>query len=281
MVLQCIAMKEEPDHWLDPGSLEDRQRKRDERTIKRKLGLSLDNPYPRCPARSKKRALELKKQGDLRHTNPKHFCPDCGCRNAAGRGTDHLGYGLCFSHEKLLARRKSPEWVAWMNEKHHHAIVTRHPGIYRDSGRFAKLVEREGEEGRELISLIDELRIARGTVQELILAADGKRRNQDGMLEPLTEMVFGKPMPMSDATRIRLAIRMLPTVARIVRQVHDLRKGRDISEAQFKLWFAKLWTAIQYAGRQIDNGEIRAGRDLQLFMTQRIRELGEPRSVKL
>ena len=86
---------------------------------------------------------------------------------------------------------------------------------------------------------------------------------------------------MSDATRITLVIRMLPTVARIVRQAHDLRKGRDISEAQFKLWFAKLWIAIQYAGREIDNVEIQSGRDLQLFMTQRIKELGEPRTVSL
>ena len=269
------------EHWLEPGSLEDRQRKRDERTIKRKLGLSLDNPYPRCPARSKKRALALKKTGDLRHKDPKHFCTDCGCRNAAGRGTDHLGYGLCFRHEKILVRKKSPEWVAWMNEKHHHAIVTRHPGIYRDSGRFAKLVEREGEEGRELVSLIDELRIARGMVQELILAADGKRLSDDGTPGPLTEMVNGKPMPMSDLTRIRLVIRMLPTVARIVRQAHELRRGKDISEAQFKNWFAQLWTALQYAGRQLDNGEIESGRDLQLFMMQRIHELGEPRTVNL
>jgi len=143
------------------------------------------------------------------------------------------------------------------------------------------LVEREGDEGRELISLLDELRIARGGVQELILAADGKRFDEDGTPEPLTEMVNGKPVPMSDATRIMLMTRMLPNVARIVKQANELRKDRDISEAQFKLWFAKLWTAIQFAGRQIDNGKIRSGRDLQLFMTQRIRELGEPRATSL
>ena len=268
------------EHWLQPGSLEDRQRKRDERTIKRKLGLSLDNPYPRCPARSKKRALELKKQGDFRHTSPKHFCHECGCRNAAGRGTDHLGYGLCFRHERILVRKKSPKWVAWMNDKHHRALVERHPGVYRDAGRFAKLVEREGEEGRELVSLIDELRIMRGHVQEMILYAD-RSRNGGGDEEGLFEYVQGHKMPLSDKTRFMVMARMLSNVGKIVVQINDLRRGRDISEAQFKDWFSRLWTAIQYAGRQINNGEIRSGRDLQLFMMQRIHELGEPRTVNL
>ena len=258
---------------------DDRQKKRDKRLIKRKLGLSLDNPLPKCPAQSRARVKELEEYGDYTHSDKKHFCHICGCRNTAGFGTDHLGYGFCFRHERKLLKRKSPQWIDWMNLKHRDAIVSRHPGAYRHIGRFSEMIRREGEEAEQTISLIDELRIARGMVQETILANQGQRLNDRGQVEPLTERVNGKLLPMSDATRIQLMTRLFTSIRTLSATQFALTKDDVITLDQFKVWFARFWTSLKGALQQYQTGHITDVRELEHTIATALKQLGDPRTI--
>ena len=262
-----------PGRWLSGCGQKQRElQKHEYMRIKVKLGLGHNDPLPRCPSRSMAKLKKLASLGDVSHTKHGHVCGECGCNMTAGYGTGHLGYGYCYIHEKYHGSRESLEVM----EAHRHALMERHPSVYRDPGRFAELVRKEGEESGERLSLIEDIRIARGALQELLLAAEGKRKGAGGEVLPLMEYVGKEAMPMSDRTRLGLVGTLATRVSKIVRDEAELRRETSISMDEFRVWFARMWRVVTEACQNMAAGEIRTGKELEGFFRDKVSLIGQP-----
>jgi len=261
----------------------DAQYHRELSIMKRKLGIGDRTPLPKCPARSERKLMEFEKNGDYAHSAKAHLCALCGCGLTAGHGTDHLGWGCCHMHEKKFGEKKS----AKMAEAHRNALVTRHPGIYRDLGRFDALVKREGNEAEQRKSLVEETGIARGMIQELIslLSGNGVENAEDVELEEgakvvnaveLKEYVAGRLEPMSYKTRVELSIKMLASVAKLVTADDALRKADYVTGDQFRAWFAKLWQELKHVSEDVGAGTLTTAIQIQESMKVMFRKIGQP-----
>ena len=246
----------------------DAQYHRELSVMKRKLGIGERTPLPKCPVRSERKLMEFEKNGDYTHSAKAHLCAVCACGHTAGHGTDHLGWGCCFMHEKKFGKEKS----AKMAEAHRNALVTRHPGVYRDLGRFDALVKREGAEAEQRKSLAEEIGLARGMMQELISALNGKDVN--GI--DLQEYVNGELLPMSYKTRVELSIKMLASVAKLVTADDALRKADYVTGDQFRAWFAKLWQELKHVSEDVDAGTLTTAIQIQESMKVMFRKIGQP-----
>jgi len=252
-----------------------KERMRDDDLIRKKLGIGHRDPLPRCPARSSTKVQEFEAAGNFEHSDQSHVCAECGCRRVAGEGTNHKGWGYCRQHEMIVGEKNSQAAA----DRHYRALVARHPGIYRDLGQYAAMVKQEGKESEERISLHEDLAIARGTVQELLLACEGKEVDAEGRIKCLKEYVQGELCDMSDKTRIQLVSRMLGSVSRLAKSEADLRRETTISLDQFRVWFARLWGKMEEIANLLDSGDVTNGFELQKSFKDAMRAIGEPRSV--
>lgn len=262
--------------------------KRDAHLVRRKLGIGHDDPLPRCPCRAASKLKEFERLGDYSHSGPNHICSECGCTNAAGMATDHLGYGYCKMHEKQQRKKLSGGQVDRINQTHKAAIIKREPGVYATVGKFAEMVKREGVESAERITLLDEIQLARGQVQELILLAKGEMLSDEvdeetgeRIPERLTEYQSGRLVEASTITRMGMLNKMLPNIAKIAKVESDLRNQTSVSEDQFRLWFGKLWSAVESFCMELDDGDHDITGELikEHFMLA-IKRVGDPRSGK-
>lgn len=244
----------------------DRDRAR--KQILKMLGWSADASFPRCPCRSESMVERLRSAGDFRHCErDDHVCQECQCGKAAGSGTDHFGFGPCHIHAKKMNRNTE----LYMTERHRDALMKPNPGVYADVGRFAKQVQRQADKAEQRISLLDEIQIARGQVQELIEFAqkDGGSR--------LTEYVQGEERTMSDATRMKLMASILPKVAQLTQSEKDLQLENAIGMDYFEVWFARLWSELQSLSQELAAGKYETVEGIQKAFKDMLRRIGDPR----
>ena len=267
-------------YGLDPAEAK-RENRRDGILIKRKLGIGTSDALPRCPTRVKQVVKAFESNGDFTHSGKDHICAECGCKRAAGYGTEHRGYGLCFCHENTFKRKGWVKMAEKVNDTHKNAIVSRHPGVYKDLGTYSAMIKDEREAGEERITLLNEIRVARGLIQEVILCAEGKGENGQVLREYVncgSEM--GKVLePISDVTRMNLLNKMLPNVIKIVKVEEELRKDMSISPDHFKVWFGKFWERMKHLAERFDEGEIKSGRELLDCLMFEVKQVGDPRHI--
>lgn len=263
------------------------------RQLKYKLGLPAFAHLPRCPAKSRHRAkdanhaqdrdwIEKKKAGTLPegfvdHTAREHFCPECACKNVAGRNTAHYGYGWCEVHERASRLKAVAPLVA---ERHLEAIQQRNPFIYKDAERWLEDVSQRGDASERYISLSGEVDLARAQVQELL---DLLRKNRTGSSDtfigaiqklckelldhvdaggrdqqfvdqvisklnrlmeqhevPLTDTQGGRLVPVSDMRRMEMVRKMIESISKIVRTHTQIQSERFCSQDDVNAYFAAL-----------------------------------------
>lgn len=258
-----------------------REARADEVLIRRQLGLGKSGALPRCPARSRKRVLEFLSEGDATHDAPGHLCHLCGCLMVAGHGTDHYGYGYCHLHERISMKVRGAKCTEQANLTHRRALIERHPGVYRDQGRFADMIRREAEEAQELLSLREEIQIMRGEVQKVILRSQGMEKDDEGREVFLTEYIDGELKRMSDRTMLSIMPRLITAVGKVAKTEFEMQLDKMISDPQFKLWFSKLWTLVTELSRKVDSREIIRGEDLLTYLMNGIKAIGDPRSIRI
>ena len=122
------------------------------RKAKYSLGLTNNDPLPRCGHFSKVRATRLADAGDPSHLEEGHLCADCMCLQTAGKGTDHLGTGWCMTHEKYHTHSSCATRAKIQTA----AIREGYPDrvwALKSPDNFLEKVENEGDMAQELISM--------------------------------------------------------------------------------------------------------------------------------
>jgi len=253
-------------------------------------------PLPKCPAKTKKIIRRLEEAGDFSHSDyypPEpgqelwskrkkkgkadyHFpCEICGCKRTAGLGTNHLGWGLCYSHERSVQYRMKRKEI---EEGHLLALQQHNPRYYVDADKMITDIVKKGNEAENAFNLEAEVAQVKNILslfyssvsdfekekknQEPIIQAvvDLKNAIQDKEIAeqeahdiaraleniqarltcPLTENSKFGPVPMSDATRIKLSADTLPKLTRSIKDLHDILKEQWITEEAFAIWCRDL-----------------------------------------
>lgn len=257
----CRSMREEQVSTLA---------RRDRRRVRELLGLRRGDVLPRCPGKSNREVRRLETdEGDLGHGAVAHVCVKCACRNTAGYGTDHLGWGYCFQHEKTHGEERSRS----MATAHRNTLISRNPGVYSELNRYAESIHQGREEGSQKLGVMEDLRLLRGVIQEIISRSESEDHQ-------LTEYVDGVRQPMSDKTRLGLLANLLPKVNTFLATEHRLRQHEMIEESQFKVWFGQFFSCLESLCNELDTGGIENGTQLKERFRDMMRDLGDPRTME-
>lgn len=169
--------------------------------------------------------------------------------------------------------------------------MERHPGIYQQAGRFTEMIQREGKDAEQRMSLGDDLRVARGAVQELILACEGQRPKPGEPMgivdtdeietQPLRQYVDGTLVPIDDVKRLALVAQLLNTVTRLAVAEEKFQSRDHITGDQMKVWWSQIWSRLQEMFRMVENGELATAVELEHWTIQEFKKIGNPATVRL
>jgi len=138
-----------------------------------------------CPSKDKALVKMLYKRGEVEHSDARHVCDKCSCNNAAGKGTGHVGYGLCKRCEAGVTK----EYAVRIAREHLDALQAHQPFIYREPDRWLEEVQLQGASASRRMSVDAEVDVARSLVQRLISSAKEKKRPPDKeLLDRLTSI---------------------------------------------------------------------------------------------
>ena len=203
--------------------------------IKTFLGLPKRALLPRCPAKDQRKLRALRKQGDFSHDAENHICDECGCSRVAGSGTKgefygfldgehgHYGVGFCTVHEKGHYAKGA------MEKAEHHAKVLREFGMSEDRRRdFLEIAQRDAKEAEGNKEARDALGLVRKNLDEFKEVAEDDGRK-------LTEYAGGILGPMSDKTRMEMAIKIAKSLTDLAKDQFDLDSNRHIHVDDVKI----------------------------------------------
>jgi hypothetical protein len=206
------------------------------RDEKEQLALMLNRPlearFARCPAKSRQKVLALKRKTGVDHSPESHYCHECACGYIAGHGTDHLGYGWCFNHEKGA----DPEQCREVAERHKLALQQHHPFVYRSPDKFLKEVQEQAVASSKRLDLRAEIDVARSLVQEMVeLGRNGELKEYRG--EELVEM--------SDATRMTKLNGLLKTLGSLGIARHNIEKTDMFTKDELNVALGQVFAVSQ------------------------------------
>lgn len=236
--------------------------------IKRSLNLRATDPFPKCPARCKAYVRNYECIGDYSHTEPGHRCELCQCQQVAGYGTDHLGYGLCYSHERSAGYRGTKDMIA---NNHKIALQQNNPRMNLPAEKHIDYLDLEGKNAARIanqMNMLPEAEMVKSQVQSfyrLMSEWEGNEgfRNEayqvlhdisarpeindddrkvladirDKMVFPLTER-GGKEM--SGEVRYKLLTSTLKDLTDAMRTLQDILDHDSITSEAFKVWMGRV-----------------------------------------
>jgi len=243
------------------------------RTVNLQHGRPPSAKQPLCPNRSKRAVKLLEKEGE-NHSEPGHICEKCSCDNAAGKGTGHVGYGLCSQCEKTVTK----EYATRVAREHLNALQSHQPFIYREPDKWLEQVQQQGASASRRIELDAEFDVARSLVQKLIANAQLKNRPTDQALLEKIEQVEelldiaqdGEALellreirtlltcnltvntarglqPMSDDRQIKLVTGLVKSIGAIGLARHRISQSDSYSKDEVRKMFARFATLSQEA----------------------------------
>ena len=107
--------------------------------IKRLLNIPRRAPLPKCPSKNNSEVRRLAVKGEPWHKDKKHApCHQCSCRNTAGLGTSHYGFGWCYLHE-IGASVKMCDTMAEADLRAHQQ---RHPRVFDDGVQYLQELQK-------------------------------------------------------------------------------------------------------------------------------------------
>ena len=164
--------------------------------IKRILGISIQQPFPRCPGQGNtcKKVAGTGTHGDF---------------YGLGLDTGHYGIGLCNTHEGRTCLEKS-----WQQARNHMEAFKSYGHHVQGVDEFVALSEQKAVE----VYKYNEIRRGMDLVISTLKEFESKVTNENN---PLTEYVTGPKgtgsslEPASDVTRMDLALRIAKTLSGI------------------------------------------------------------------
>lgn len=298
--------------------------------LKLKLCIPATAPLPLCPCKVNKVIKALEAQGDYSHSNygppdadgereriryrKTHTpCPVCGCKQIAGWGTRHYGWGLCQRHERKKGYDRIKDKIA---AAHLEAMQQHHPRFYWEAHEVYDEIEKKGKAAEGAYDLQDDLIAVQGLMRVFVSSLSEHDKNVrdpqpiiksiDALTEaikdknsipeqewleigqsldyiktrlvcPLTERTQYGIVEMCDATKIKLASQTLVNFTRSAKTVFDIVKEKWISDINFDKWFAGLMRTYDRkfgeATYQTDKGDER----ITEIIAECVREAGDPR----
>jgi len=226
--------------------------------IKRKLGIPLICPLPKCPAKTASFVRLREKAGDFSHSDPKHFCHLCACKRTAGYGTAHLGYGWCYVHENTKRRKHYKETFAM---KHLEALQQRDPSLYHHADAFFNKVEQQGKHSLNTQTLESEIKLLRATVLKMM----GKINDNEATAG---HTALGTPLIMTDKDKISAIKQLTEAIGKLVKTDCDINADNVITLDAFKMWMAAFARAVK---------EQFPAKDDQVKFVEASKKAGEPR----
>lgn len=213
--------------------------------IKTFLGLPKRALLPRCPAKDQRKLRALRAEGDLSHDDENHICDKCGCSRVAGSGTKgefygfldaehgHYGCGFCRVHERGHYAKGATE------KAERHAQLLREFGMSEDRRRdYMEIAKREAEEAQGNIEARDAIELVRKHLDEFREITEGEEKK-------LTEYAGGKLCPMSDQTRMDMAMKIAKALTDLAKDKFDLDADRYISVDEVVIKVKQMLTATE------------------------------------
>ena len=199
---------------LDPMTLKQRQ---DIRAI---LNMRQQQLFRRCRGKQWKWVRAQEAKGDFSHSDKRHVCAECQCKQVAGQGTRGNFYGLgpetghfgVYYCRKCKDAQSLKSGVALRFARREVELIQSYGTVSMDSEYALKQVKAEGE--------LAEMNIKSREEMQLVLDELGRFRK---MLEETdedkkpTESSKGGAVPMSDKTRISLLLDVAKTISKLRR----------------------------------------------------------------
>ena len=177
--------------------------------IRNILCMRKDQPWARCPSRSRKKVNEFEAAGDFSHSKKNHCCDLCRCTRVAGSGTkgDFYGLGPGTGHYGAW-------WCRWCQEawsiapafvlqsaRRHVELIQVYGAVSMDKEYDLKLMEAEAEEALVTTKVRDELQMVQSELQKFGELA--VKRGDEGWPQ---EYVMGVLSPASEVTVTKLKL---------------------------------------------------------------------------
>jgi hypothetical protein len=232
---------------------------REVNVIRRKLGIPLNAPLPKCPAKSSSFVRRREKLGDFSHSGRTHFCAECACGKTAGAGTDHYGYGWCHTHERSKRRKRHAKEFAL---KHMEAIQQRHPSLYHKMDKFFEMVEAQGNQANQTQTLESEIKLLRATILEMM------ERIKDGEATSGYDPKTGCTRKMTDKDKVAVVKQLSEAIGKLVKTDSDIHSDNFITLDSFKVWMAAFARAVR---------EQFPAKEEQLKFVEASKKAGEPK----
>ena len=203
--------------------VKDEARRKQDRA-KRGLGLNRMQMLPRCAHKLQAKVKRFEAAGDFSHSDKKHWCQECTCKNTAGSGTDHFGVGWCQPHEKCHCDKDCKQRVDLMTQ----AIRAGAPNSvweFQSTSKYFAKIQKEANNSQGLIGMREQQVVVIDLVQQLLDCSNGGTKTNG---KPFTESSKDGPVRASDATMFKLMNQCAATLARLA-QVELVIKDEDFT----------------------------------------------------
>lgn len=208
-------------------------------TIKRILSWPPTMPFPRCPSRSWTKAGKLEEAGEPWHKERGHVCDKCRCDRIAGfatwknahihgdfyglgEHTGHHGCGYCWYHERNYLARAYPYALASMK------AIQMQGEADGPEGQWLRTLDAEAQLSEDRITVREGMDSVKKTLKDFEEAC------KDGSCT-LREYANGVLSPMSDKSRIDLALRISKTLTDITKDVLHMERSDYIHKDHVKI----------------------------------------------
>ena len=251
------------------------------REIKRIMFWPRDKRFPRCPAKNKSFVRAREAEQDFSHSDRDHICDECRCKKRAGQGTKgdfyglgietgHVGLGWCADHDitrsdtKILElcddqlRKIQQVGDLQMDSLAHRKNVEEDAKLAAMSLRarqdlelvvdtlteFKRDLNVEDREESEAVPVLRDILFRLNQMKDDDDSSDIKKEIIDAILERtcLTEMSQGRPVPMTDATKIKLKLDIAKTLSKVKLDHFKLDSSSYLHYDELKIRMPKMLT---------------------------------------
>ena len=185
-----------------------------DKKIRRVLCMPKEAEFVRCPARCNETVKRLVKAGDHSHKARAHVCHECRCTRVAGqdthgdfygigKDTGHYGVGFCSYHEKGRRAKAALQFA-----RNHVREIQNYNRTEQSGDDYSKIIRYDAEQAERDRGIRESMALVESTLNEYRLAC-----TEGGT--SLTEKIGKGIGPITDKTRMELALKIATTLSRL------------------------------------------------------------------
>jgi len=228
---------------------------KEQRTIRTSLGMTLEQPFPRCPGKGSRYDLgrdpfmkKLEASGDFSHSGKRqsHLCDVCRCKRTAGWGTKHYGVGMCFWHDCAGARKLAKSMTIALQQGY-----PLDPVKYHSDRDYIEDVRKMAEAAHGRLSLGEELNVLRAHIQEI-----EKLYSETGA-DALSMKTPRGPEAMTDDVKLTHLVRLIKAVSDLTRDTYVIEENDYVHIDEVKQFLWAIYKMIEDKYKRMMTGEIK------------------------